>query len=1018
MKPEVKSKTLLKVTQSLAKMLEFDVPKERRSLRTEPPEKLFTLVIGILGDVSRFIIRNQVFSEEDTLFCARFFDSYKNTGRLNLLDSYNLLIGATAYYLSNLPGSATVLVNSIKEDEFNLDGGKIEYALYWLLKGKYEIIGRYVDSFYCEELESIEQRFCMFFSTGFGEGDIIDSCEKLKEKVNCFGSPRELLLCNLLYAVCVLKIKNSCWVNLPKFSGMSKKVWSPVIQKKRFIKELWPAQKKIGEQGVFRGTSAVIQMPTSAGKTKSTEIIIRSAFLAERTDLAVIVAPFRSLCHEIKNDFYKCFRGEKDVFIEEINDSLIMDDASEFLKEGKRIVIVTPEKLYYLLTQNKDFVSRIGLVIYDEGHQFDAGKRGITYELLLTELKHLLGQEKQVVLVSAVISNADEIAHWLSPDCVIVHGNDNLPTRRNLAYVDGASLTFFSERNVFESEFYAPKIIQERDLPLKGRERIIKKFPDLSNSNSITFFLALKQSRSKCVAVFMGRRVSVRPFLDYVNDVYSRLPSETRPPCERREQIRILNIINSNFGSDNVLYKSACNGVFAHHADIPQGIRLGVENAVHDELINFLVCTTTLAQGVNLPIKSLFVLSLYQDEELIKVRDFQNLMGRVARSGKMTEGNVIFTDIEIASKKWKKKTINRMIAPEYAERCDSVIKELIKDSIDCYDPEEKQVYAIPCPIQDLLRYYHSEKSADWLTNKICEDFYSIRVRSSFSKKIQRKLNCLETIENFLCNYCGEVDKLDVAELVKKTYAFENCDKPKDREKIEYIFEKLKENIEGKDIAKDRLKRLSHTLRGLNVALSVEKFVNENKSALENVESCQSFVEIISGLFTNRFFQKKSFFNYPNHKKLMHAIKCWISGNSYAYLFNILRNETIGSRNFTIEHVIEIFDDCLSYDGSVLVSSIVELLIGETPNQDLLKKFQLYQKQIKYGLPSIESIILYEIGFCDRTLAQKMSLIFKGIDNKEKMLRQLIINEEKVKGILSEYPSYFEKKVYKRLLYKS
>lgn len=1018
MKPEVKSRTLLKVTQSLAKMLEFDVPEERRTLRTDPPEKLFTLVIGILGDVSRLIIKNQVFSEENTLFCARFFDSYKNTGRLNLLDSYNLLIGAIAYYLSNLPGSATVLVDSIKDDEFNLDGGKIEYTIYWLLKGEYEITGRYVDSFYREELESIEQRTCMFFSTGFGEGDIIDSCEKLKEKVNYFGSPRELFLCNLLYAVCVLKIKNSCWVNLPEFSGMPKEVWNPVIQKNGFIKELWPAQRKIGEQGIFQGTSAVIQMPTSAGKTKSAEIIIRSAFLAGRTDLAVIVAPFRSLCHEIKNDFFKYFRGERDVSIEEINDSLIVDDASEFLKEGKRIVIVTPEKLYYLLTQNKDFVSRIGLVIYDEGHQFDAGKRGITYELLLTELKQLLGQEKQVVLVSAVISNADEIAHWLSPDCVIVHGNDNLPTRRNLAYVDGASLNFFSERNVFDNEFYAPYIIQERPLPLKGRERTIRNFPDLSNSNSITFFLALKQSRSKCVAVFMGRKVSVRPFLDYINDIYFRLPSEIRPPCKREEQIKILNIINSNFGIDNALYKSACNGVFAHHADIPQGIRLSVENAVHDELVKFLVCTTTLAQGVNLPIKNLFVLSLYQDEELIKVRDFQNLMGRVARSGKMTEGNVVFTDIEVAKNGRKKLMINQMIAPEHAERCDSVIKELIKEFVICKDREKNETLIITYSIQDLLMYYCSEKSADWVADEICGNIYSVPVRTSFSKKIQRKFNYLETIENFLCNYCGERDELDVAELVRKTYAFENCDKPEDREKIVYIFEKLKENIVGKDIAKDRLKRLSHTLRGLNVALSVEKFVSENKPALENVESCQSFVEIISGLFTNRFFQKKSFFNYPNHEKLMHAIKCWINGNSYAYLFNILKDETIGSRKFTIEHVVEIFDDCLSYDGSVLVSSIVEFLIGETPNQDLLKRFQLYQKQIKYGLPSIESIILYEIGFCDRTLAQKLSAHFGGIETREDMLRQLMIDEEKVKDILSGYPSYFEKKVYKRLLYKS
>ena len=1017
MKPEAKSIKILKVTQSLAKMLEFDVPEEERILRTEPPEKLFTLVIGVLGDVARLIVKSLEISEEDTLFCARFFDSYKNTGRLNLLDDYNLLIGAAAYYLSNSPGSATVLVESIKEDELDLEGGKIEFALHWLLKGKYNITEKYAGSFYRNELETFEEKISAFFNSGVGEEELFDVCKKLKEKVDSCGSPRETFLSNLLYAVCILKVKNSCWKNLPDFSGLPKEAWSPVIKKNGFIKELWPAQRKIGEQGVFRGVSAVLQMPTSAGKTKSTEIIIRSAFLADRTDLAVIVAPFRSLCHEIKNDFFKYFRGEKDVSIEEVTDALIVEDANVFLNEGKHIVIVTPEKLYYLLTQNKEFVSRVGLVVYDEGHQFDAGKRGITYELLLTELKQLLAQDIQIVFVSAVISNADEIARWLSSGCVVVHGSGNLPTRRNLAYVDGASLNFFNEKNVFENEFFAPKIIRERDLPLKGRERIVKKFPDFSNSNSITFYLALKQSMSKCVAVFMGRKVSVRPFLDYINDIYSRLPLESRPPYIKEEQIKILNIINYNFGKENTLFKSACNGVFAHHADIPQGLRLSIENAVHDELVNFLVCTTTLAQGVNLPIKNLFVLSLYQDKELIKVRDFHNLMGRVARSGKMTEGNVIFTDVEIARDGQKKWIINRMIAPEQAERCDSMFKDLIKEFIGCYDSEERKIVLIPIKLSDLLNFYISGKSAAWVANEICKGTYTSSVRNDFSKILQKKFNYLETIDNFLCNYCAEVDEFDVIGLVNKTYAFENCNNQDDQKKIIYLFEFLKEKIVEKNIEKNRLKRLSHTLRGLNIALSVEKFVNDKRSALENVESCQSFVTIISELFTNHFFSEKFFYDYPNREKLLHAIQCWVNGNTYAYLFDVLKGVSVGSRNVTLEHIVKMFDGCLSYDGSVLINSIVEILVVEESNQDLLKKFQMYQKQIKYGLPSQESIILYEIGFCDRTLALKLSTLFKGIETKEDMLRQLLVDDVKVRGVLSEYPSYFEKKVYERLLYR-
>ncbi len=60
----------------------------------------------------------------------------------------------------------------------------------------------------------------------------------------------------------------------------------------------------------FKGKSAVIQLPTSAGKTKSTELIIRSAFLSERANIAIIVAPFKALCNEIKNDLSYAFENE------------------------------------------------------------------------------------------------------------------------------------------------------------------------------------------------------------------------------------------------------------------------------------------------------------------------------------------------------------------------------------------------------------------------------------------------------------------------------------------------------------------------------------------------------------------------------------------------------------------------------------------------------------------------------------------------------------------------------------
>ena len=169
-------------------------------------------------------------------------------------------------------------------------------------------------------------------------------------------------------------------------SDLDPEVWRPALSKPHFPIELWPAQQRIADAGLLRGQSAVIQMPTSAGKTRATELIIRSAFLAERASLAVIVAPYRSLCHDIRGDLSAAFTDEP-IRLDEASDAYQFDLELETLFANDTVLIVTPEKLLYMLRRAPELADRIGLVIYDEGHQFDGMARGPTYELLLTSLE-------------------------------------------------------------------------------------------------------------------------------------------------------------------------------------------------------------------------------------------------------------------------------------------------------------------------------------------------------------------------------------------------------------------------------------------------------------------------------------------------------------------------------------------------------------------------------------------------------------------------------------------------------
>ena len=139
MKPEEKSYLTLSVTQSKAKMYEYNVPLEDHIAIPSDPARLFILTIGLLGDLAARIndgtATEQEFSElqSNLPFSARFFDTYVKTKLNQEIDSYVLLLGSAAYYLCDMPGSSNVLAQRISNNDLDLGAFGLENLLAWLL---------------------------------------------------------------------------------------------------------------------------------------------------------------------------------------------------------------------------------------------------------------------------------------------------------------------------------------------------------------------------------------------------------------------------------------------------------------------------------------------------------------------------------------------------------------------------------------------------------------------------------------------------------------------------------------------------------------------------------------------------------------------------------------------------------------------------------------------------------------------------------------------------------------------
>ena len=446
MKPEAASINVLSTVRARAKMHEFRVPPASYNVLPRDPRMLFPLAVGILGDAAAAIARHFVESDfagrpetwtdndgtltEMVRFSATFFDAYLEAQLDADITTEFSLLCACSYYLSEAVGNATVVVRRSEPPPSNVGGG-LALLAFRILRGDYSVFP--ADTEHAHFAQGLINVLRRHFALEGDEAEIVSLCSTLKE-VYTIGTPRELLYGDLVISLCARKLRNSARNLIPPYSDLPLEAWARALLKKDFPSELWPAQQRICEGGLLKGRSAVIQMPTSAGKTRATELIIRAAFLSKRTSLAVIVAPFRSLCHDIRTDIVKAFAGE-DVQLNEVSDTYLLDVELQHLFAKKSIIVVTPEKLLYMLRKAPDLAERIGLIVYDEGHQFEGFARGPTYELLLSSLRLTLNADAQVVLISAVIGNAPEIAAWLIRDPeAIVGGDGMLPTAKSIAF--------------------------------------------------------------------------------------------------------------------------------------------------------------------------------------------------------------------------------------------------------------------------------------------------------------------------------------------------------------------------------------------------------------------------------------------------------------------------------------------------------------------------------------------------------------------------------------------------------
>jgi helicase len=232
-------------------------------------------------------------------FASIFFDAFLSARIDDTINAEFSLLCASAYYLAGNVGSATVVIRRMDPPELDLAGG-LGRLVHAILGNDFRLIDG-------EHAHAADTAAVLSALGGYMRFDndmaaVFEACDKARAASYENGSPRELFYSDLVAAVCARKLRNASRTLLPAASDLGPDTWRPALAKSLSRSSSGRHRSASRQRGCYAAPPQLFRCRPAPVK-RAIELNIGSPFLANRASLAVIVAPRRSLCHDIRAIF-------------------------------------------------------------------------------------------------------------------------------------------------------------------------------------------------------------------------------------------------------------------------------------------------------------------------------------------------------------------------------------------------------------------------------------------------------------------------------------------------------------------------------------------------------------------------------------------------------------------------------------------------------------------------------------------------------------------------------------------
>lgn len=388
----------------------------------------------------------------------------------------------------------------------------------------------------------------------------------------------------------------------------------------RFQRKLWD---QIRNQGWMS-----VSAPPSAGKSFILARWICELMHTSAVATVVYLVPTRALISQVERDLRDLFsrKGLEDVSVSAL--PLIRPEEEGTDTVPRRVFVFTQERLHILLSAHRGLPARA--LIVDEAHKVGDRQRGVLLQDVIERLS-AANPELRVLFASPMTSNPDVLLADVRSDVKAgSFASEDVTVTQNLFWV--------SQRPNKPKVWDISVCVRGAGIELGAVELGSKPSND---SKRLSFVAHAVGRASHGNIVYVNGAAEAEKIAAQLFDLIGA-DVEGQSAIDLRNLIELTqHTVHRNFALATCLRR----GVAFHYGNMPLLIREEIEHLFSDGAIKYLVCTSTLIEGVNTACRNIFMRGPTKGRgRLLSTEDFWNLAGRAGRWGKEFQGNIFCID--------------------------------------------------------------------------------------------------------------------------------------------------------------------------------------------------------------------------------------------------------------------------------------------------------------------------------------------------------------------------------------